>query len=821
MKSWFLPALAGMWLSLAPCAHASMREVKPGEVPALGPDEGLLVVDVNTSRVLDALHIRRDNKVFGGDDVRDVPRGRTSRLYVATAGDYRWDSIDLFLNDRPLVSFDLERDEELHFQVKPGVINYPGDFVDRSHGFTEAIIHSANHGLVAIDWLRAHHPGVYQRYAFFYTGHYVDPFPEFYRTERATAASRADADLARTLPAPAPGALPIPLKDLWPDRWIQRMELSPGGDLLAEVTVDSKASHLDVIDLKTRVATRVMNAEARVDRIDWIDDATMALSYNVSQAPPGVCIIHVGGARADGRRTATKYLIPRTGWVVGTLPNDSDHLLYQTSGRNNALHVFRIDVSGPDAGTKFQFSVSDRLDHGIEGATDWFTDGTGKLRAAVVKQGADWMIYYGTDGRYRPVLEASDFSLLALSDDGRLLYGLSDRQRGQTDLVSFDPVSRTFATVYSKPGVDIQAPVFDTRRHIIGASYYQHGLRVVDYFAEADRAVAARIAKAFPDATTLLIDRDDAGKQFVVLVQASDQPPRYYHYDAEHSTAILIDESAPGLAQRKLATTRTFEVTAGDGAKIEAQLTLPPGATGKVPLVVYPHGGPIGVRDSLEFDPSVQLFASLGYAVLQVNFHGSEGFGRAFREAGKRHFGSLIEDDIDAATRKVLGEQPIDPARVCIVGSSYGGFSAMVSAIRWPQRFRCAVSISGVSDQQLLFTASDSSRTAQDREEGKKIIGDPVADGATMRMHSPLYRYRELAVPVMLAHGTEDQRVDYENSFRLARMLNIAGRAPVMMTLEGEGHGGFENVNEIALWGGVAGFLRAHLDARPAAQASR
>ena len=820
MKSWFQPAVAGLWLLLAVSAHAGMREVNTGVVPTLAPDEGLLVVGVDSSRVLDVVQIRRDNKIFGGDSIRNVPPGHTSRLYVATAGDYRWDSIEIYFAGNPFIGFNLADDPEFHFQVKPGVINYPGDLVDRSYGFTTALIHTVNRGLVAIDWLHAHHPAVYERFPLVYNGHYVDPFPDFYKTERTSTASVADADLDKTLPVPDPGTLPIPVKDLWPEQRIVRMDLSPAGDLLAEVTMDSKASHLDLIDLKTHTATPLMTQAAAVERIDWIGNGALAVSYNDSLAPPNVYVVHVGKVGTDGMHAFSNELVPHTGWVVATLPNDNDHLLFQIEARNHELHVFRIDVSGTDALRKFQFPNSDRLDHGVEGAIDWFTDAAGNLRAAVAKNGADWTVFYGAEGRYQPSFKVSEFNPIALSGDGKLFYGLSDKQRGQTDLVSFDPATHAFATIYSKPGVDIHAPVFDAQRRIIGASYFRNGVRVVDYFDEADRNVSVRAAKAFPDATTLLIDRDEAGKHFVLMVERSDHAPGYYDFDPGRSVASLIDDYSADLADRKLAASRIIEVTASDGAKLEAYLTLPPNVAGKVPLVVYPHGGPIGVRDTLEFDPSVQLFASLGYAVLQVNFHGSEGYGRTFREAGQKHFGSLIEDDIDAATRQVLKDAPIDPDRLCIVGASYGGYSALVSAIRWPKRFRCAISLSGVTDQQLMFTASDVSRNKNGRKELETIIGDPVADGARMRTYSPLYRYKELTIPVMLAHGTEDQRVDFEHSRRMLRMLNMAGKPPVMLTLDGEGHGDFNHKNEIALWSGIAGFLRAHLDAQPAVPTS-
>jgi len=281
--------------------------------------------------------------------------------------------------------------------------------------------------------------------------------------------------------------------------------------------------------------------------------------------------------------------------------------------------------------------------------------------------------------------------------------------------------------------------------------------------------------------------------------------------DTVAKRASLIDEVMPWLADKRYAPAKVLSVKGSDGLPIEAFLTLPD-AAGKRPLVVLPHGGPIGVGDRLHFNRQVQYLASLGYAVLQVNFRGSDGYGKAFREAGHRNYGKLIEDDIDAAVQVALTSYPIDDTRLCAVGSSYGGYSALVSAMRWPMRFRCVVSISGVSDRALFFTASDSARSAQTRALMERIIGDPRKDLAEMEATSPLYHVDKLKLPIMLVHGREDLRVDFEHTRRLVRMLNLAGRPPVVLAFPNEGHSFEEPLALEITWSGIAGFLREHLD---------
>lgn len=156
-----------------------------------------------------------------------------------------------------------------------------------------------------------------------------------------------------------------------------------------------------------------------------------------------------------------------------------------------------------------------------------------------------------------------------------------------------------------------------------------------------------------------------------------------------------------------------------------------------------------------------------------------------------------------------------------MLGASYGGYSALYSTIRWPDRFRCAVSISGVTDRILFFTASDGARTAKGRADMERVLGNPRTELDAMVQTSPLYQYAHLGAPVMLAHGEEDERVDFEHTRRLVRMLDLAGRPPVLMTFPKEGHG-FSDPDDLEkLWTGVAGFLHEHLDSPKSAPSAK
>jgi dipeptidyl aminopeptidase/acylaminoacyl peptidase len=219
----------------------------------------------------------------------------------------------------------------------------------------------------------------------------------------------------------------------------------------------------------------------------------------------------------------------------------------------------------------------------------------------------------------------------------------------------------------------------------------------------------------------------------------------------------------------------TIVVESSDGTKVEAFLTLPSdemlAVAGPVPLVVNPHGGPIGVRDRRVYDPFVAYLTSWGFAVLQVNYRGSSGYGREFEDAGKREWAQAIEDDIDAAVENVMARPEVDADRLCIVGGSYGGFSALASVVRHKSRYRCAATLNGVTDIPLMFETSDFADYEKLLEQFAVVAGDLEKNRSKLIDLSPAYNVAEMDVPIFVVFGTDDRRVDADHAHRLLLMM--------------------------------------------------
>jgi dipeptidyl aminopeptidase/acylaminoacyl peptidase len=275
----------------------------------------------------------------------------------------------------------------------------------------------------------------------------------------------------------------------------------------------------------------------------------------------------------------------------------------------------------------------------------------------------------------------------------------------------------------------------------------------------------------------------------MVHIGASNNPGAYYVFTQADGMLHKLAEVNEALSGKPLAATRYVHYTARDRLDIPAYLTLPLGRAAKgLPLILLPHGGPYDVRDDGTFDQEVQFYANRGYAVLQPEYRGSGGFGKPFYEKGEGQWGRAMQDDLDDGMDWLAKDGIVDPRRVCIIGSSYGGYAALWGAARNPDRYRCAASFAGVSDlpRQLKYQL-DFQVSKRYRSDWRKVVqGAPDFD---LKGVSPLFTIDKLRVPVLLMHGDQDQRVPFKQSKIYADALKGAGKTYEFYALPGEGHG--------------------------------
>jgi dipeptidyl aminopeptidase/acylaminoacyl peptidase len=361
--------------------------------------------------------------------------------------------------------------------------------------------------------------------------------------------------------------------------------------------------------------------------------------------------------------------------------------------------------------------------------------------------------------------------------------------------------------VFAHPEVDLDEPIWTTDHRLIGVSFQTDRPGV--YYTDPDAAHAYdAVRRALPGRGARIVDMTPDAKAFIVVADSDLVAPMYYVLDLHGGTAKLdaIASAAPGLADYQLAPMQPISFAARDGTKIPGYLTRPLQAAGadKPPLIVMPHGGPYA-RDSWGYNPWVQFLASHGYAVLQVEFRGSTGYGTRWFQAGFQDWGGLPYGDVIDGTRWALAQGYGDPKRTCVVGASYGGYLALLAATRNEGLFKCAASIAGVSD--LIELRSD-----QQFFRNWEIANAALPqDASKIRADSPRSHADGVNIPILLIHGDHDYTVEVDHTKMMDAALKRAGKPHETLIIKGTDHYFREDAARRTLFGALGHFLDAQL----------
>lgn len=343
-------------------------------------------------------------------------------------------------------------------------------------------------------------------------------------------------------------------------------------------------------------------------------------------------------------------------------------------------------------------------------------------------------------------------------------------------------------------------------------------VRVCNLADPQANAALDTVRKSFASGTNVFVA--DFSRDNGTLLLAVDGPsvaPAYYYYRRGAQQPELIGYIRDAVAERSTPLAQAIHWQSRDGRELSGYLSKPAGTANdkRLPLIVMPHGGP-EKRDQLAFDPWVQFLTARGYAVFQPNFRGSEGFGRAFAESGYGQWGRAMQDDVTDGVAALVQRELADPARICIIGASYGGYAALAGAALTPDLYKCAVSIAGVSDLASFVKwyrfqhGPDSAGTAY----WMRAIGDPVTDLQKLRAVSPQRLAGAIKADVLLIHGTRDDIVPFSQSVAMKRALDNSRRRITLLELEDEGHSYWSDENEIRVLEAIDAFLAKNLTSR-------
>ena len=388
-------------------------------------------------------------------------------------------------------------------------------------------------------------------------------------------------------------------------------------------------------------------------------------------------------------------------------------------------------------------------------------------------------------------------------------YTLDSRSGPTEGLGIYDAVTGRHESIIRHPEVDVTTLLVDpAARDVYGVRFDHHYPQVT--YTNPSHPLAgqhASLTKMFEGDTVRLVSATRDRRLAVALVTGDRRPGDYFLVDTESRKVELLKSRKPGLKPEHLSRTSPIELQVRDGTTIYGYVTSSPGAEKPGPTVVYVHGGPHGMRDYWGYDDTVQLLASRGFHVLQVNFRGSGGYGIDYERAGYGEWGRRMQDDVTDATRWAIQNGIADPNRICNFGASYGAYSAMMGTIREPGLYRCALGMYGIYDLILMQKQGDISRTLAGEKFIRRILR---ADENDLITTSPLHQADRIHAKVMLVHGGLDERAPPAHATRLRKALIRAGNEPEWLFDRQQGHGFLGDAARIELFERVLAFFREH-----------
>ncbi|MGY3189709.1 prolyl oligopeptidase family serine peptidase [Lysinibacillus sp. TE18511] len=446
----------------------------------------------------------------------------------------------------------------------------------------------------------------------------------------------------------------------------------------------------------------------------------------------------------------------------------------------------------------------------------WLADRDGNVRMAVASDGVEGTVLYRDSEKdeFKPFIEfeaGEQVMPLTFSKDNKHIYATSNKGRDKVEVVKYDLEGKE-EVVMSNPEVDVTGVLYSADKDKLLYGTYVTDKVHYQFFDEDFEKLFRKIQNKLgvPESELGINDYNKDMTKFIVSVASDTVYGKYYYYDSTTDELTELATLSPWLNPEELAEMHPISYKSRDGLTINGYLTLPKNKEAKnLPLIVNPHGGP-WYRDMWGFNPEVQLLANRGYAVLQVNFRSSTGYGKEFLEAGNKQWGLKIQDDITDGVQWAIDQGIADPERIGIYGASFGGYATLAGITTTPDLYAAAVDYVGVSNIfTLLNTIPPYWETV--RNMWYERVGHPEKDKELLTAASPIFHVDKIKTPLFVAQGANDPRVNKAESDQIVEALRARGVDVEYMLKENEGHGFHNEENKIEFYNAMLKFLDSHL----------
>ncbi|WP_323844828.1 alpha/beta hydrolase family protein [Microbulbifer magnicolonia] len=620
----------------------------------------------------------------------------------------------------------------------------------------------------------------------------------------------------------------MPLQDLIKHADIQQVKISPKGTHLAVRQLYEGEHMLVFMSLKPLKITGHLRFRGKEEVGDfyWVNDERVVaeiISRKAALDAPvnygSLFAIDYDGSRgknifgwaAGERQTGSRIKKAESTYahaiLIDTLPGNDNEIMVSTypwaRDWESRGEVYRIDI---------YTGVRDRVTGLPQVGGRAFTDGNGNLLFANgTDRNDDYQLFrkdkVGWSRIEDPMLQRG--TPVGFDSQSGEVYLVLDR-KGQTEqLVKLHPDGSQYKPMFEHELTDISGiihhPVTDKPLGV-----YLHPDYPEEYFFDEGDGFAPffrGLKEAFDGYRISFTSFTEDGAKGILKVHGDRLPGDYFLVDMKSRKVDFILSSSEWLDPKKLNPMRAESFTSADGLRIGVYLTFPRNMTEQLPMVVVPHGGPHS-RDYWGYDRQAQILSQHGYLVLQVNFRGSTGYGDHFFTAGRRQWGRNIQRDIADAANWAIEKGYADRERICIFGGSFGGYSALMNPIRYPDLYQCAIGYVGVYDLQMMYEKGDIQR----RDRGISYLQRELSeDEKFLRANSPLHNTDKLDLPLFIVHGEQDERVPVEHAEALLEQLERDSKRVKTLIVANEGHGFYSEANNLRLYTELLGFLDQHI----------
>ena len=602
----------------------------------------------------------------------------------------------------------------------------------------------------------------------------------------------------------------IPLRDFFRNPEGASYQVSPGGDFISWMAPWENRLNVFVQPVDGSGEPQRLTDATKRDIAGYFWAAKDQIVY--LQDDGGDENFHLYAVNVDGanRRDLTPFPGVRVG-VVDDLRDDEDHLLISMNQRDaRVFDVFRLNTRNGEMELVAENPGS---------VSSWITDHEGKVRAAVQTDGVNTELLTRAteDEPFQKVLSTNfreSVSPLFFTYDNKDLYASSNLGRDKAAIVRLDPATgKEVELLFEHPEVDTERLLGSDKRKVLTAAAFTRDKQEYHFFDDWRRELQAKLEKKLPGEEVTLSSMSREEDKFIVRTHSDRSRGAFYYYDSTTDELRKLADISPWLDAEKLAPMEPVRIPARDGLELPAYLTLPPGVDPQgLPAVLLVHGGP-WARDAWGFDGEAQFLANRGYAVLQVNFRGSTGYGRDFWEKSFKQWGKTMQDDLTDSAKWLVDRGIADPQRIAIYGGSYGGYAALAGMAFTPEVYAAGISFVGPSNIFTLL-ASVPPYWEPYRQMQYEMIGNPETEKELLAAASPLFSADKITSPLLIAQGANDPRVKKAESDQIVEALKQRGIDVPYIVKDNEGHGFANEENRFYFYRAVERFLAKHLGGR-------